>query len=150
MTRFSRELGNFFTSLGLRTIRTAKDILRYLRRIPASTTYITPGHVLAFKYNGGEVVALVVSTKRGNGRFISTKGNPLITVFKLNGLSEVVLQVIMENLYRNPGISSYKGVTKALKTILGKDRFRTYNLRKMYGIHQIEIRKEELSGTKRG
>jgi len=142
MAKFSKELRNFLVSTGRPEIRTGRQAAQYLRKIPASPFYISAGHILAFRYGLSTVIALIVSTGRGNGLFISTRHNPLVTVFRLEGVSDVILKEIVKSLYRNPRLASYRKVVGTLRAILGKDRFRTFNLRKMSGIHQVELRRD--------
>tara|TARA_R110000824_G_scaffold56413_3_gene154448 strand:- start:23796 stop:24311 length:516 start_codon:yes stop_codon:yes gene_type:complete len=162
MAKFSKELEGFLNSLGLPSLVTKSEVTQYTQIIPVSISYIEPGDIITFTYDHVPVVAFVVATKRGNGSFTSTKANTLVTSFKLDGSPEVIVKSIVENLYKNSRLSSYKShwgiraksafsnilkgeignaltVARSLKAVLGKDRFRTYNLKKMTQIYRIEI-----------
>ena len=107
----------------------------------------------------------------GGGKYSNHKGNTLVTAFRLDGVPDIVIQSIVSNLYMKPNKSGYinrvhknasigradriikksKGeagkkkslsVSRSLKTVLGKDKFRTYNLGKMLQIHKVEIPKD--------
>lgn len=112
-----------------------------LTEIPPSADMIVAGDILIFRYRmdargsqrstNGERVVLVVRTKRGNGVFPGKNGR-LLTCFKLNGSSEVVIDLVMETLYNRRRASSYYSkIIKSLKSLLGTSSFRTYSLNKM-------------------
>ena len=106
--------------------------------------YISPGDVITFGYSGELVNTLVVSTDRGNGMFLSTQNNMLVSCFKLDNISESVLNIILRSIYKDKGIANYYIIQKSLKAILGQSNFRTYKLKSMSGLHRIEIDKSKL------
>ena len=83
-----------------------------------------------FEYAEVIRVGLVVSVKRGNESFISTRKNILIPCFELDGMTTTVAQ-IKKYLYKREGLANYYKLKRALGTLLGKSRFKTFNLAKM-------------------
>lgn len=112
--------------------------------IAKSSGFISPGDVLRFGYNSELVNVLVVATKRGNGMFLSTKSNMLVSCFKLDESSESVLRILLRSIYKDRGLANYYIIQKSLKSILGKKNFRTYNVTSMSGLTRVEIDKSRL------
>lgn len=113
--------------------------------IPKSSGYISPGDVLRFSYDSELVNVLVVATKQGNGMFLSTRNNMLISCFKLDESPEVVLNIILRSIYKDRGIATYQIIQKSLKSILGKKSYRTYKLQGMVDLKKIAIDKNRLN-----
>lgn len=112
--------------------------------IPKSSGFISPGDVLRFGYNAELINVLVVSTRRGNGMFLSGRSNMLITCFKLDDNSESVLRIILRSIYKDRGIANYYVIQKSLRSILGSNSFRTYNLSLIRNMQKIEIDRSRL------
>lgn len=119
-----------------------------ISRIPKSVGYITPGSLLFFTYNDDgflkDRLALVVSNLRGNGIFISTKYNRLISCFRLTDVSPETGAIILRHLHRNRRVHNYYFLTDALQPIFPKDSYRTYNISKIDNLHKVKITKNLL------
>ena len=112
---------------------------KYISLIAKSTGYISPGDVLRFTYNSELVHTLVVSCKRGNGIFLSSQNNMLVSCFKLDDASEAVLKIIIRSIYKDKGLAKYSLIKNSLKSILGSKNFRTYKLSNMLGLNKVSI-----------
>ena len=118
-------------------------------RAPISTGAITPGDILHFTYVDGEVVVLVVARKISKaGIFISTRGNRLMSCFKLVGKSATTINLIVNALYKNRVLSSYTLLTSyviqaGLRALLGKQSYRTYNTSKIEHLRKVSKQEEE-------
>ena len=107
---------------------------------PRSSSYISPGDVYYFKYKnevGGRLV-LIVSNKRGDGIFLSNPGNKLVSCFHIDGNSQVIIEAL-NILYKNRRKASYKVATEGLSALLGRERYRTFNLRHMHDLREISL-----------
>ena len=145
MLRFSKESSKFLKSFG--PLRQT-----YIQPIPPSSSMISPGDLLIFKYskdNGviynfaqkfsslGQRIVLIVSCKRGKGSFPGRKGT-LISCFKITDTSPTVVKIILNELYKKNRTPSYYGSIKnSLIAILGANTFHTYQLNKMHSINKV-------------
>lgn len=141
MAKIQKNLINFFSKLEI-SVEGKRARRERLKRIPLSTSYMQPGEVLFFIYEGEDVVVLVVSSDRGHGTFVSTRRNLLMTCFKLEG-SQVILRQIIRKLYKRRRISNYHNIKSGLSSLLGKTAFRTYMVRKIQGLHTINFNRDE-------
>ena len=140
MTGFSKKTKDFLKEIG-------GDTKKLLTMIPASADRMTPGAILIFRYFLGvgpgsreQRVILIVRCKRGDGSFPGLEGT-LVSCFKLEGSSEVIIDTILENLYKKRRRASYYGKIKvSLVKLLGKDSFRTYKLNQMHDIYSLSIK----------
>ena len=113
--------------------------------IPRSAGFISPGDVLSFVYPGsGRVFVFVVKVKRGNGLFISTRGNILVACFKLTSVSPEISSNVLKTLYKNRRFADYANVSNGLLAIFGSNSFRTYKLSEMSDLNEVSIEKEKL------
>ena len=125
-----------------------EEVPKLLVPIPASADRMTPGDVIVFRYYSGvgpgsrsQRSALIVKTRRGDGCFLSTQDNLLISCIQLNGGSATVIETIVENLYKKRRRSSYYGKIKdSLVALLGADSFRTYKLTQMKSIFKVQLK----------
>lgn len=133
-------------ALYLEDINHAEESL--IRPIPKSAGYLTPGAVVLFKYDIDGVVesrlALVVSNQRGNGVFTSTRGNRLMSCFRLTDVFSEVGSIILRHLNRNRRLNNYYLLADSLTPIFNKESYRTYNLNKVTGLHKVRILKPRL------
>jgi|ETNvirenome_6_85_1030632.scaffolds.fasta_scaffold00073_9 hypothetical protein len=145
MVQFSKESQSFLKSVG-------GDRKKILTPTPASADRMTPGDILIFRYyvaptnklpgTKGQRVILIVRCKRGDGVFPGKYGDKLVSCFKLEGDSEVVIDTIIENLYKKRRKSSYYGkIKKSLIKLLGIDSYRTYKLGQMKEIYKVALGK---------
>ena len=126
------------------------DIPTVLSPVPPSASRMTPGNIIVFRYYLGvglgsrsQRTALIVKTRRGDGSFISTQDNLLISCMQLNEGSSAVIETIVENLYKKRRRSSYYGKIKnSLIALLGINSFRTYKLNQMKSIFQVHLGKK--------
>tara|TARA_R110002012_G_scaffold3517_3_gene16317 strand:- start:6916 stop:7371 length:456 start_codon:yes stop_codon:yes gene_type:complete len=147
MVQLSKQTQDFLKNVGDRT--------KVLTSIPASADRITPGNLLIFRYwmepiragrkqrlgTRGQRTVLIVKCKRGDGIFISNKNNLLVSCFKLEGKSEVIIETIIENLYKKRRKASYWGFIKqSLIKILGINSFRTYKFSQMKSIYKVSLK----------
>ena len=120
---------------------------KFLAPIPPSANRMIPGDIIVFRYysgvgpgSRGQRVILVIKTKAGDGVYISGKGNTLVTCFKLDGDSDAVISIIMDNLYKKRRRASYYGkIKESLISLLGIDSFRTYNLNNMKQLYKVYL-----------
>lgn len=140
MSDLSKETKEFLGAVG-------GDHTKLLSSIPPSADRMVAGSILVFRYHLGlgpgskaQRVCLIVRCRRGNGVYEGRDGK-LVSCFKLNGNSETVVDIIIENLYKKRRKSSYYGLIKAsLIALLGTDSYRTYKLRQMKSIYKVELR----------
>mgnify|MGYP007063544710 CR=1 FL=1 len=140
MVQFSKQTQIFLKEVG-------GDRKKILTEIPPSADRMTPGEVLIFRYYLGigpgsreQRVVLIVKCKRGDGVFPGKTGK-LVSCFKLDGKSEVIIDTILDNLYKKRRQASYYGkIKKSLIKILGKNSFRTYKLESMKEIYKLAIK----------
>ena len=147
MVQLSKETRNFLKNVG--------DYTKILTSMPASADRVTPGDVLIFRYwqqpirtgvkqrlgSRGQRTVLIVKCKRGDGVFVSNRNNLLVSCFKLEGKPEVIIETIIENLYKKRRRASYWGFIKnSLIKILGIDSFRTYNMSHMKSIYKVSLK----------
>ena len=137
MAKFSTEIINIFGELNHDIEGRGKT-----RGIPRSASHVTPGDLVIFVYGNTSAdyrLGLIVSNKRGQGVFTSTKNNLLVSIFHLNTLSPVVLGIVLTSLYKNRARASYLKITQSLKAIIGSSEYRTYKLTKMLMLHSVTI-----------
>ena len=143
MVQLSKDSREFITFLD-------EDWAKVLVPIPPSADRITPGDILMFRYwvpptrkkpgSRGQRIILVVRCKRGDGVFPGLNGK-LVSCFKLNGDSETVISLIVENLYKKRRRASYYGkIQKSLVKLLGVHSFHTYSLDQMKSINKVYLK----------
>jgi len=153
MVKLSKKTRNFLTN-------TNEGVSKVISRVPdGSSGFISPGDIFIFRYwmppdqdRGSSFiqrVSLVVRNKRTNtGVFISTRNNELLSCFNLDGEPDVIVDTIVENLYKKRRRSSYWGkITQSLTTILGTDSYRTYKLSNMRQTYKVYYK--GLKGSRR-
>ena len=157
MANFSKQTQTFFTALG-------EEATKVLTPTVNSPDRITPGDVIIFRYyraatsryiagvnkstssSREQYVILIVKTRRGDGCFPGKNGK-LVSCFKLEGKSDVIIQTIVENLYKKRRRSSYYGkIKQSLISILGKESFRTFKLDQMIELYKLQIKKNKPDG----
>jgi hypothetical protein len=147
MAHFSKETLKFLSAVG-------GDTKKILAPIPTSADRMIPGNVLIFRYEplaGGfyrtmmgrfitnQRVILIIKCKRGDGVFPGKTGK-LVSCFKLDRKSDVVVDAILSNLYKKRRRASYYGLIKdSLIKLLGRNSFRTYRLRGMKDIYKLSL-----------
>ncbi len=169
MVVFSKEVRKFFNAVDIPEIKTEGEKRRYTRMRVASSSNLKAGMFMAFKYDGAVVVAFIAKTKLNPGGTYRSNGtkNLLMTAFKLNSGSDIVLQAFVEglnnskektstynknHLLKTVGVSIIRNLSrfrltksfklaKTLLTVLGKNNFRTYKVSKMRWILELEIMK---------
>jgi len=141
MEQISKETKNLLATTG------EEDVPKLLVPTPASADRMTPGDIIVFRYYSGtgpgsrsQRTALIIKTRRGDGSFISTQNNLLISCMELNGGSSAVIESIAENLYKKRRRASYWGFIKnSLIKILGINSFRTYKFSKMKSLYKVSL-----------
>ena len=144
MVKISKKTQDFLISIGEETTVT-------LKKMPSGgRSTVIPGRILIFRYfvsatqkrpgTRGQRVILVVRTKSGDGLYVSPRGNLLVSCFRLEGKSDVIVSTIVENLYKKRRRSSYYGkIKESLKSLLGVDSFRTYKLSQMKDVYSLAL-----------
>jgi hypothetical protein len=89
-------------------------------------------------------LVLVVRNKRtggpwGGATFTSTKGNELLSCFRLETISPEITSVIVDKLYKNVRLCSYSRIVGSLSTILGSKNYRTYKVSKLSQIYEVNV-----------
>ena len=140
MLKFSKKTQDFLKTIG-------GDTKKIVTMIPPSADRMTPGEVLIFRYflgvgagSRGQRIILIVRCKRGDGSFPGLTGT-LVSCFKLEGTSDVIVDTILENLYKKRRQASYYGkIRQSLTKLFGKNNFRTYKLNQMKDIYRLAIK----------
>ena len=132
-----------------------------------SVNSFTPGEIYSFRYQGNQVFAIVISTRKsGDGKYVSSRGNVLLTVIKLDTDLKSVYNygtlLILRNLYKKQKEAKYPKITekpgavsrmlsrffskfkekvrrRTVLSLFGKSNFRTYNISKMRSIYELNI-----------
>ena len=169
MVIFSKEVEKFFNALDIPQIKTEENKRQYTRMRVDSASNLRAGMFVSFMYDGVVVIAFIAKTKLHPKGTYTSKGtkNLLMTAFKLNSASSIVLQAFVEglnnskektstysrnHLLKTVGISTVRNLSKfrlfksfklvkSLLTVLGRDNFRTYKVSNMRQIDQLEIMK---------
>jgi hypothetical protein len=127
----------------------------FVALVPPSTGYISAGDILKFNYVyfksnmpvTDSPTVLVVSIDRGNGLFLSTQNNMLISCFKIDDVSESVLKIVINAIYKDRGLANYRVIKKALSSIFGSWNFRTYKVSNLSGLNKIQIDRRRLKDS---
>ncbi len=110
---------------------------KYFKTVPKSYSLLRPGSVILFRYNFPEDneseyrLALVVRNQLGKVGYTSLRGNPLLSCYRLNDAPEVLVKLIMLNLYKNETLCSYDTIQKGLSSLIGDINYRTYMFSRM-------------------
>lgn len=101
---------------------------------------VQPGDLIFFNYSdGSKRFGLVVSSSRtSSGIFLSTRNNTLMNVFQIEGLSDAMFDIVVNNLYKNVEVCSY--YNKRMLRVFFKEDFRTFNVAEMSNITSIGIK----------
>jgi hypothetical protein len=121
-------------------------------KISRSSGSLGPGDLITFSYHlppntspkikaasRGARIALVVSNNSGEGVFTANTGNKLLSCFTLTEVGPEIRELIVTKLYKKRRLSNYYKIIKSLKSILGKDSYRTYILNKLSNLREINI-----------
>lgn len=107
----------------------------------SETSYLglRPGDLIQVTYEGSTRYGLIVTSRRTNdGMFLSTRNNTLINLVLVQGLSQAMFSLMVNNLYSNRNACNYYS-PKILGAFLGKRNFRTLNIAKMKDILKVVI-----------
>lgn len=133
MKEFFQENRNFLDFFG---VREGPDT----RPIPASAARLIPGGVFAMRYGDGTWRLIIAVGKGGRAVYtLPSTRNTLVSCFKLDTLSNEIVDIVLQNLYKNVRKASYSWITDRLKTVLGSQNYRTYDIKKMRSIFEISI-----------
>jgi hypothetical protein len=148
MPRFSPEIQVFLKKYvgGQRADETKLSLL------PRSASMLNTGDLIIFKYympadtlhkrrsSKTQRLGLIVSNKRSStGTFISSQKNLLLSCFRLDATSQQITSIVVEKLYKERRLCNYYKIVKSLKTILGKDKYRTYKVSQLSNIYEVTI-----------
>ncbi len=134
------ELRNWFDDMN-------QDFAQVARRIPASTSYLSPGDLIMFRYKGtqygsGDTVsyrlALVTVNQTGNISYVSMKKNLLLTCFNMP-FSGDVSRMLLSKFYQKKNKAIYIKVQPILAKVFGSQQYRSYILNKMVEIYKINL-----------
>lgn len=146
--RFNNKISGIFKNISYNDpkIKTSPEVI--------GISTISPGDLVVFNYKlkdketgkitNGQRLSLVVSNDRGQGFFISTRHNLLMSTFKLDDADHAVNAIILKNLYKNRAKCNYYRIIDSLSVILGSDSYRTYNVAKTGNVHQVYIDKNNI------
>jgi hypothetical protein len=82
---------------------------------------------------------LVVSSRRtSDGMFLSSRNNTLLNFVIVEGLSEAMFSLMVNNLYNNETACNYYSPA-IIGAFLGKQNFRTLNVAKIRNILKVSI-----------
>jgi hypothetical protein len=117
-----------------------EDLLGYSYRL-AETSYLglRPGDLIQLSYSGSTKYGLVVSSRRtSDGMFLSSRNNTLLNFVIVEGLSEAMFSLMVNNLYNNETACNYYSPA-IIGAFLGKQNFRTLNVAKIRNILKVSI-----------
>lgn len=106
------------------------------------TSYLglRPGDLVQVTYAGSTRYGLIVSSRRTtDGMFLSTRNNTLVNFVAVQGLSEAMFSLMVNNLYNNEVACNYYSPA-IIGAFLGKQNFRTLNVAKIRDILKVNIR----------
>lgn len=106
------------------------------------TSYLglRPGDLVQVTYAGSTRYGLIVSSRRTtDGMFLSTRNNTLVNFVAVQGLSEAMFSLMVNNLYNNEVACNYY-TPAIIGAFLGKQNFRTLNVAKIRDILKVNIR----------
>jgi hypothetical protein len=126
----------------------SEGIGRYtkIKLINSSVSTLAPGDIVLFSYEGSQRIGFVVrSSKTGMGvTRITTRGNQIVNTFLLDSISPAMLDILINNLYKNRIRATYRNSPVVLGSMLGSDNFRTFISSKMSNIKEYFIDKKSL------
>ena len=109
------------------------------RFVETSYLGLRPGDFIQLTYNKSFRYGIVVSSRRTtDGMFLSSRNNTLVNVVLINGLSEAMFSLVVNNLYNNETACNYYS-PRIIGAFLGKQNFRTFNVAKMRDILKVVI-----------
>ena len=116
------------------------DLSNFSYRLSESSYLgLRPGDLIHLTYEGSLRYGLVVSSRRTtDGMFLSTRNNTLINIVMVQGLSEAMFSLMVNNLYSNQVACNYYSPA-IIGAFLGKKNFRTLNVAKMRDILKVTI-----------
>jgi len=90
-------------------------------------------------YAGSVRYGLIVSSRRtSDGMFLSSRNNTLVNFVAVQGLSEAMFSLMVNNLYNNESACNYYSPA-IIGAFLGKQNFRTLNVAKLRDILKVSI-----------
>lgn len=107
----------------------------------SETSYLSlrPGDLVQVSYAGSVRYGLVVSSRRtSDGMFLSPRNNTLINFVTVQGLSDAMFSLMVNNLYNNENACNYYSPA-IIGAFLGKQNFRTLNVAKLRDILKVTI-----------
>jgi hypothetical protein len=108
----------------------------------SSIAKAVPGDILLFSYEKEKQVRklLVVRTsKTQTGKYMSSLGNRLICCFELD-LSISTLALVINKLYKNQNLSSYRRYKKSLTSFFGGSKFKTFKTSEINNLYEVNVR----------
>lgn len=102
------------------------------------------GDLLTFSYKGANFMVIVVKNKRTmSGRFTSTRGNKLLSSYRVDHLSMDTLQIVLNvlNKYENvkDNMSYEKRLNGFLSLVGGADKYRTFDTTGIFSLKKVSI-----------
>ena len=117
-----------------------QDLSQYSYRL-SETSYLglRPGDLVHVSYGGSTKYGLIVSSRRTtDGMFLSGRNNTLLNFVIVQGLSEAMFSLMVNNLYNNEVACNYYSPA-IIGAFLGKQNFRTLNVAKIRDILKVTI-----------
>jgi hypothetical protein len=117
-----------------------QDLSEYSYRL-SETSYLglRPGDLVHISYGGSTRYGLIVSSRRtSDGMFLSGRNNTLLNFVMVQGLSQAMFSLMVNNLYNNEVACNYYSPA-IIGAFLGKQNFRTLNVAKIRDVLKVTI-----------
>jgi hypothetical protein len=117
-----------------------RSLSEYSYRL-SETSYLSlrPGDLVQVSYAGSVKYGLIVSSRRtSDGMFLSSRNNTLVNFVGVQGLSDAMFSLMVNNLYNNQNACNYYSPA-IIGAFLGKRNFRTLNVAKLRDILKVSI-----------
>lgn len=115
---------------------------KHAQKVTPTTSSTRPGDVLTFGYidlegQASQHLVLVLGNERGKSGVFKGKSGTYLSAVKLNDLSDTIMGLILENLYKNVDAAYSNTVKAGLLTVVGQANYRTYIINSMYGCLEV-------------
>lgn len=117
-----------------------QNLSEYSYRL-SETSYLglRPGDLVHISYGGSTRYGLIVSSRRTtDGMFLSGRNNTLLNFVMVQGLSQAMFSLMVNNLYNNEVACNYYSPA-IIGAFLGKQNFRTLNVAKIRDVLKVTI-----------
>ena len=127
------------------------DIYKLIER-RISQSQISVGDLLTFSYSQSNFLCIVCKNKRtSTGSFVSTRGNRLLSCYRVDHLSMDTLKIILNVLNKYDNIRSSISYEKSLSGFLGlvggADKYRTFNVQSIFSLKKVSVQELDPRST---